>query len=89
MPPRTSRTKCGDVAVHEKVESQPLPGEVSPVDKLSPALSTDERLDGEKLEDRPTPSKLEEGEGENKKGEDASKPSSNWMESTNFHFAYF
>ena len=45
-------------AILEKIESQRAPGELTPVNNVSPALSTDERLEDAKLGDD---SKLEEG----------------------------
>lgn len=39
-----------DPTILEKIESQRVPGELTPVHKASPALSTDGRLDDSKLE---------------------------------------
>ena len=42
--------KYTDPTILEKIESQRVPGELTPVHKTSPALSTDGRLDDSKLE---------------------------------------
>src|SRR5271156_5216531 len=58
MSARTSNTNLdtefADPAILEKVESQRAPGELTPVQVGSPALSTDERQDDAKLEEGST-----------------------------------